>query len=147
MLIDRERLFLVVIFFKITTKPVRKTLVDRSHRFSKAATAEGRSTAPGIVRDHHCKSRILRAGPEGGFSQSRVPQYDNTRCVDLFLCFKIIHRPTQSPTPSPDRLPLVRFWLGLSGTKKEWLDTIGKTIVEVRVQISAMGSGHSVSAG
>ena len=86
MLVDWQSLFIVVIFFKITTKPVGKTLVDCGHRFSKTAAAEGRPTATGIVRDHHRKSGILRAGPEGGFPSRECP---NTTIRFASICSSV----------------------------------------------------------
>src|SRR6476659_6177142 len=101
---------MIVVFVEITAKPMRKVRVDQANGLAENPLAERGSTAARVVRDHHRKPWIGRPGPEGGLSQSRMPNHGHMFGVDRSVCLKIVERPAQSPRPCRNGSPFIGLW-------------------------------------
>lgn len=88
--------------------------VDTFYFFTETASAQGGSTAAGVIGDDNGKTFILRAGPEGGFAEAGVPEHGYFFGVDVFIAFEVVESPAQAPGPCSNRSSFVSGWFCLA---------------------------------
>ena len=118
---------------------MRRTVSPKS-RFESAAPPQ-----PEFVGDHDRETGVGGTGPKRRLAKPRMTRKHNPTRIDLGNRFERVERAGKPPGPGCDRAPLVGVGTRLAGPIEQGLDSILKSVVEVRIDITVIGGDERIA--